>query len=157
MLGKTNRPTSPSRADRSAAAGTMTPMSVTVLIEVLLAALVLFGAGAAATGRLITLADVPADDAGDGLPEGPLRAPDLDRVHFPLAFRGYRMADVDMVIDRLAGELTIRDAEITRLGGTAPPSVPPADAPDLAMPSHPGDDEIAGATRVGEPGRLDEI
>lgn len=132
-------------------------MSVTVLIEVLLAALVLFGAGAAATGRLTTLADVPADDAGDGLPDGPLRAPDLDRVRFPLAFRGYRMADVDLVIVRLAGELTIRDAEIERLGGTVLARVEPADAADLAKPSQPGDDEIAGATRVGEPGPLNEI
>jgi DivIVA domain-containing protein len=36
--------------------------------------------------------------------EGPLSADDLRRVRFPLAFRGYRMADVDELLDRLARE-----------------------------------------------------
>lgn len=91
-------------------------MAVVVLV-VILAAFVLFGVGAAATGRLPGLADVPADDAGDGLPAGQLSASDLDRARFPLAFRGYRMADVDRVLDRLTGELLAREAEIARLSG----------------------------------------
>jgi DivIVA domain-containing protein len=32
-------------------------------------------------------------------------ADDLRRIRFPLAFRGYRMAEVDALIDRLAEEL----------------------------------------------------
>ena len=40
---------------------------------------------------------VPAD--------GPLAADDLRRVRFSLAFRGYRMSEVDALLDRLASEL----------------------------------------------------
>ena len=39
---------------------------------------------------------VPAD--------GPVTADDLRRVRFPLAFRGYRMAEVDALLERLAEE-----------------------------------------------------
>jgi DivIVA domain-containing protein len=46
------------------------------------------------------------DDAPDSLvpEEGPLTADDLRRVRFPIAFRGYRMAEVDALLDRLAEE-----------------------------------------------------
>ncbi|WP_166135964.1 DivIVA domain-containing protein [Nocardioides ochotonae] len=40
---------------------------------------------------------VPADE--------PVRAEDLRRVRFSLAFRGYRMSEVDALLDRLAGQL----------------------------------------------------
>ena len=35
---------------------------------------------------------------------GPVTADDLRRIRFPLAFRGYRMAEVDALLDRLAEE-----------------------------------------------------
>jgi DivIVA domain-containing protein len=35
---------------------------------------------------------------------GPLEADDLRRVRFSLAFRGYRMSEVDALLDRLASE-----------------------------------------------------
>ena len=41
-------------------------------------------------------ADVPAD--------GPLGAEDLRRVRFSIALRGYRMSEVDALLDRLAAE-----------------------------------------------------
>lgn len=46
------------------------------------------------------------DDAPDSLvpAEGPLTAADLRRVRFPLAFRGYRMSEVDALLARLAEE-----------------------------------------------------
>jgi len=46
--------------------------------------------------------------------EGPLGADDLRRVRFSLAFRGYRMSEVDALLDRLARE---REGE---RGGDAP-------------------------------------
>ncbi|MGC4109503.1 MAG: DivIVA domain-containing protein [Nocardioides sp.] len=46
------------------------------------------------------------DDALDSLVplDGPVTADDLRRIRFPLAFRGYRMAEVDALLDRLAEE-----------------------------------------------------
>jgi DivIVA domain-containing protein len=41
--------------------------------------------------------------------EGPLTASDLRRVRFSTAFRGYRMAEVDALLDRLAEEMDERD------------------------------------------------
>jgi DivIVA domain-containing protein len=37
--------------------------------------------------------------------DGPLSGADLRRVRFPLAVRGYRMSDVDALLDRLATQL----------------------------------------------------
>jgi DivIVA domain-containing protein len=45
-------------------------------------------------------------DAPDALvpADGPVTADDLRRIRFPLAFRGYRMAEVDALLERLAEE-----------------------------------------------------
>ncbi|MCK1822558.1 DivIVA domain-containing protein [Streptomyces sp. XM83C] len=52
----------------------------------------------------------------DPLPPGrPVAREDIDRLRFPLAARGYRMADVDDALNRLAAELTERDARIADL------------------------------------------
>ncbi len=46
------------------------------------------------------------DDRPDAVvpAEGPLSGADLRRVRFSLAFRGYRMSEVDALLDRLAVE-----------------------------------------------------
>jgi DivIVA domain-containing protein len=52
----------------------------------------------------------PMSEAYDDRPDavvpadGPLSADDLRRVRFSLAFRGYRMSEVDALLDRLAAE-----------------------------------------------------
>lgn len=146
-------------------------VSLSVIVEVLIAALVLFGVGAAVSGGFRGLADVPADDAGDGLPAGPLQAEDLAAARFPLAFRGYRMADVDAVLARLGDNLRARDEEIDRLRGMAgyaaeaspaaglPTPVPadgapaPAAAPadGLAAPAPAGDPAEPAAVSLQKP------
>jgi DivIVA domain-containing protein len=40
----------------------------------------------------------------------PMRADDLAATRFPLAFRGYRMQEVDALITRLVAEMEARDA-----------------------------------------------
>lgn len=47
------------------------------------------------------------DDRPDALVPGagPIGADDLRRIRFPLAFRGYRMAEVDALLNRLAAEM----------------------------------------------------
>jgi len=142
-------------------------VSLTVIVEVLIAALVLFGVGAAATGRLPGLADVPADEAGDGLPAGALRAEDLAAARFPLAARGYRMGAVDAVLARAAAELAERDAEIAHLrGGPGPgvaatratespeeppegPPVEPTEEPPVEPPEEPPVEPQPGAAQTG--------
>lgn len=67
----------------------------------------LMGAVAAvAAGRGEPLA-TEFDDRPDALvPAGvPLRGDDLRRVRFSLAFRGYRMSEVDSLLERLAAQL----------------------------------------------------
>ena len=55
--------------------------------------------------------------------DGPLTAEDLAGVRFTTAFRGYRMSEVDALLDRLITEMGARSAE---QGPEAPdPSGPP--------------------------------
>lgn len=48
-------------------------------------------------------------------PDRPVTRADVDALRFPLAARGYRMADVDDALNRLAAELAERDARIADL------------------------------------------
>ena len=67
------------------------------------------------------------------LPEGPLDAEDIRGARFGLALRGYAMAQVDDLLDRLATEVAERDARIAELTGTSPTSTStgPSPAEDL--------------------------
>ncbi len=62
------------------------------------------------------LRDEPPWDLPDGRT---LAAEDVDSVRLPVALRGYRFAETDLLLDRLATELRERDAEIERLRGIA--------------------------------------
>jgi DivIVA domain-containing protein len=59
-----------------------------------------------AAGRGGTMAET-FDDRSDARvqADGPLTGADLRRVRFTTAFRGYRMSEVDSLLDRLADEL----------------------------------------------------
>ncbi|MFJ5775926.1 DivIVA domain-containing protein [Streptomyces sp. NPDC093094] len=76
----------------------------------------------------VTLAVVGGGEGGGPLPEAvperlrdplppdrPVSRADVDALRFPLAARGYRMADVDDALNRLAAELAERDARISDL------------------------------------------
>ena len=72
----------------------------------ILIVLALGGIALIAAGRGAPLAEVYDDRPDATVPAaGPLRAEDLRRVRFSLAFRGYRMSEVDALLDRLASEL----------------------------------------------------
>ena len=47
----------------------------------------------------------------------PIGAYDVAVVRLPVAIRGYRFAETDQLLDRLAEELRLRDEEIARLNG----------------------------------------
>ncbi|KAF0651484.1 hypothetical protein K701_02985 [Streptomyces fradiae ATCC 10745 = DSM 40063] len=62
------------------------------------------------------LPEAPPEHLADPLPlTRPVTRADVEAVRLPLAARGYRMAEVDDVLDRLAAELAERDARIAEL------------------------------------------
>ena len=93
---------------------------MTILLEILLVAAVVFAVVAWALGAVDGLRPVPPDSGEVGLPQGRLTASAIDRTRFGLAFRGYRMAEVDRVLDRLRDEVADRDVELGTLRGTGP-------------------------------------
>jgi hypothetical protein len=102
-------------------------------------------------------------------PDRALEAVDVDTVRLPVAFRGYRFAETDLLLDRLASEIRLRDAEIADLRGeevaTLPATagadeteevdaVPAADADDPAEADGPaGDDHPAAVDDAHGPYR----
>jgi DivIVA domain-containing protein len=61
------------------------------------------------------MADVHPDRRPVDLPDEPLRPGDLDQLRFGVGLRGYRMDQVDAVLDRVAAELAHRDQLIAGL------------------------------------------
>ncbi|MDV3221414.1 DivIVA domain-containing protein [Intrasporangium sp.] len=66
------------------------------------------------------------------LPEGELHDDDLEELAFDVTFRGYRMSQVDGVVDRLRRELREKDEHIaflrSRLGAADDPASPDGSA-----------------------------
>jgi len=99
-----------------------------------LVVLVMGGVAAVAAGRGAPMSE-EHDDRPDALvpADGPLRAADLRRVRFPLALRGYRMSEVDALLDRLALQLddarTEPPATAPRAGSEPQPSAEPVPEP----------------------------
>jgi DivIVA domain-containing protein len=85
-------------------------MLIALVVVVAAVALAVLGDGAGA------LKDPDPDRIDDRLPpDRPLLRSDIDEVRLPVAVRGYRMLDVDEVLDRLGAELAERDARIAEL------------------------------------------
>lgn len=84
-------------------------MLIALVAVVAAVALAVLGDGGA-------LRDAGTDRLDDRLPaDRPLARSDIDAVRLPTAVRGYRMLDVDEVLDRLGAELAERDARIAEL------------------------------------------
>lgn len=66
-----------------------------------------------AAGRFGGLAETYDDRPDSRVPDdGPLTAEDLEAVRFTSALRGYRMSEVDALLDRLTEELrAVREAD----------------------------------------------
>ena len=86
-----------------------------LVVFVVIAIVVVFAVAAVAVGRGGGLDPADPDLVRPSLPDGPMSAEDLDSVHFAIGFRGYRMDQVDAVLDRLGRELTDRDARLIEL------------------------------------------
>ena len=64
------------------------------------------GVALLAAGKGAPLADVYDDRPDVSVPaDRPLAADDLRRIRFSIALRGYRMSEVDALLDRLAAQL----------------------------------------------------
>jgi DivIVA domain-containing protein len=89
------------------------PVSILLLLAVLAVLAVI---ALVAAGRGDSMPAVEPDRSPRGtLPPADLAPDDIDRLRFSLAFRGYRMDEVDDVLDRLTGELAVRDKRISEL------------------------------------------
>lgn len=96
---------------------------MTLLLTLLVLAVVAAVAGVA-TGRITGgLDDLTSSLPARPLPDGDIGPADLEQVRFSPALRGYRMGEVDVVVDRLVLELARRDETIAdlerRLAGEA--------------------------------------
>lgn len=93
----------------------------------ILVVLVLGVVALVAAGRGQPLAEEYDDRRDVLLPAtGRIGAADLRRVRFPLAVRGYRMEEVDALLDRLAAEREAEEAseaedDVRPADGTVPP------------------------------------
>jgi DivIVA domain-containing protein len=88
---------------------------VVTVLGLLGVVLVLLATALVATRDEPLLADAPPDRPDLALPDGPLRASDVEGVRFSMALRGYRMDEVDTVLARLAAELADRDRRLAAL------------------------------------------
>ena len=107
----------------------------------ILIVLVMGGVAAMAAGRGAPMSTA-YDDRPDALVprHGPLRSEHVRRVRFSLAFRGYRMSEVDALLDRLARQLEDDEAQS------------PAPATDRGV-----DDDAAGQGEVADTPAVREV
>ncbi|MGW5851598.1 DivIVA domain-containing protein [Streptomyces sp. NPDC055254] len=91
-------------------------------------------------GSEAVLPEAEPDRVADALPETrPVVRADIDALRLPVAPRGYRMAEVDDVLERLAAELAERDARIAQLTGAGPDAAPGAGPREAAPAQAPAD------------------
>jgi DivIVA domain-containing protein len=126
---------------RSSSTATRTgrPQEIDLFWFMLIALVVVVAAVALAVlGNGDALPEAEHDRLDDPLPaDRPVHPGDLEGLRLAVTLRGYRMADVDDVLDRLGAELAERDARIAELesaltpgqyaaGPAGPPPAPPA-------------------------------
>ncbi|MFI6152223.1 DivIVA domain-containing protein [Kitasatospora sp. NPDC051170] len=83
-------------------------------------AVVVGGAALVALGGGGSMPEAVPDRIAARLPQDrPLSKADVDELRIPMAVRGYRMDEVDDVLDRLGAELAYRDSRIAELEAAA--------------------------------------
>ncbi|MDX6287340.1 MAG: hypothetical protein QOG53_2825 [Frankiales bacterium] len=88
-----------------------------ILVAVLVGLGILFAVAAVVAGRSRVMSDPVPDEIDTRVPPNDIRmaAEDIDGLRFRMAFRGYRMDQVDDALDRLREEITVRDVTIQTL------------------------------------------
>lgn len=103
------------------------------VVELLVVLGLLVAVAFVAGGRGDAMSDEPPLSAPGLDPQAPPTAADLQRLRLPVVLRGYRMADVDAVLDRTADRLGELEAELERLRRAQPR--PAAEAFPTARPA----------------------
>lgn len=93
----------------------------------ILLVLLMGGIAVVAAGRGQPMSEPGSDHPGPALPVGDISGDDLRRARFSLALRGYRMSEVDALLDQLARQL----------------DAPPADHQHQAAPRVDGGEDTA--------------
>ncbi|MFB8242501.1 DivIVA domain-containing protein [Kitasatospora purpeofusca] len=109
-------------------------------------AVVVGGAALVALGGGGSLPEAVQDRISARLPQDrPLGRADVDALRLPMALRGYRMDEVDDVLDRLGAELAHRDDRIAELEALAAVrgAVEATDRPEPGAEPLPGLEEFA--------------
>lgn len=99
---------------------------LTLLLYALLALVAvscLYGLATLFLARTEQISPPAPDQAPWRLTDAPLEAHDVVDMRLPIALRGYRFAETDLLLDRLADELRVRDDEIARLKAGPPPDL----------------------------------
>jgi DivIVA domain-containing protein len=100
---------------------------VVFVVGVLVVAGLLFLGASLLLGRGETQPPAELDRSPVALPEDrPVTADDVRALQLSVAVRGYRMTEVDWLLDQFGLILDERDAEIARLRQLAPAAPPPA-------------------------------
>ncbi|MER7843705.1 DivIVA domain-containing protein [Kitasatospora sp. NPDC096077] len=113
-------------------------------------AVVVGGAALVALGGGGSMPEAVPDRIAARLPQDrPLNKTDVDDLRLPMAVRGYRMDEVDDVLDRLGAELAYRDARIAELEAAAHPhgAAGAGTVPDPAAEPLPGLEGFAELVR----------
>lgn len=76
-----------------------------IWLTTVLVVLAMGGIALVAAGRGAPMVEEYDDRPDVVVPSGALRGPDLRGVRFAVTFRGYRMSEVDALLDRLAEQL----------------------------------------------------
>ncbi|WGW10556.1 DivIVA domain-containing protein [Saxibacter everestensis] len=89
-------------------------MPIWIVIGLCAAVLVLIAAVATAFGFVRGGLDKPASSAPTKMLPDPATAEDIDNIRFSLGFRGYRMDEVDAVIDRLRDQIAAQQQQLAQ-------------------------------------------
>ena len=121
------------------------------LVVLILVAIVLFGVGSVIFGRGERLPPLPRGTTATVLPASEVTGADVDALQFTQALRGYRVGEVDWVLERLGQELDQLRGQLAavRAAYGVDDFVPDSDAgPDAEFAGRTQDDDADDVTHA---------
>ncbi len=110
-----------------------------ILIFVLIVVLLIGLTTAAVLGKIGGfMADPTSSRSFVGISDGPLSVDEMAHLRFDQALRGYRMDEVDEVIDALSARVRELESQVATLAGAGDSSSAPVEPPEVSSASSPG-------------------